>query len=359
MPRIQHGWVTPESGSWIGHFRKNGVPKAEKLGTIKAMTKTAAREALRLLIVRELGITGDGKATLANFITSKWVPLHEGQWRPSSRSTVLGKLKAITDHFDGVALEDIDAVQLQSYLNTLAQTQSGSTVRMARAYLRSIFAEATEQDCLRKNPARLLRVPKHLRPVAHPFLTPEQIKSLMDIAAPFKMRTREYALLRLFLSTGLRPSELFALRWRNVNLEESTLEIEATIYKGKIRPWSKTTEQGEKIVLQMPDIATAALRDWQEQTVSQLSEGELNPNAFLFPNADQGFFDSGNYLSRVLQPLAKAAGIPNLTYQMLRRTTATMAASVGDIKSVAAMLRHKQAKTTADIYAQAPRCVIA
>ena len=65
MPRIQHGWVTKESGAWIGHFRKNGVPKAERLGPAATMTKTEARERLRGIIVRELGIVGDGLLTLS------------------------------------------------------------------------------------------------------------------------------------------------------------------------------------------------------------------------------------------------------------------------------------------------------
>ena len=88
MPRIQNGWLTSESGSWIGHFRKNGVPKAESLGPLKAMTKTEAREKLRGIIVRELGIAGDGTLTLAGFITHNWLPKNETQWRPSSRKAV-------------------------------------------------------------------------------------------------------------------------------------------------------------------------------------------------------------------------------------------------------------------------------
>src|ERR1039458_2416139 len=172
MARIQHGWVTTDSGAWMGHFRKNGKPApAERLGSIKGMTKTEAREKLRGIIVKELGIAGDGSLTFSGFVEHKWVPLHEGQWRSSSRAAVLGLLKRASDRFAGVPISQIDPVMLAQFLTSLSAKYSASLVKMTHAYLKSIFSEATEQDFLRKNPARLLRIPKHLKNAAHPVLT--------------------------------------------------------------------------------------------------------------------------------------------------------------------------------------------
>ena len=218
MPRIQHGWVTPESGSWIGHFRKNGIPKAERLGSLKTMTKTEAREALRDIIVKELGIAGDGTLTLAGFIKHNWIPKNESQWRPSSRKAVLGILKRISDKFDGLPISAIDSIMLAKFLTSLSEMYSASVVKMTRAYMRSVFAEAVDQDFLRKNPARGLKLPKHTKPVAHPVLSMEQMQALLAASAPFGVRTREYALLRLLYVVPLRPGEMLALRWRDVDL---------------------------------------------------------------------------------------------------------------------------------------------
>lgn len=38
------------------------------------------------------------------------------------------------------------------------------------------------------------------------------------------------------------------------------------------------------------------------------------------PKRDRHYLPAGNYLKRFLKPLAKKAGIPDLTYQALRRT---------------------------------------
>ena len=62
---------------------------------------------------------------------------------------------------------------------------------------------------------------------------------------------------------------------------------------------------------------------------------------------------ANNYRSRVLQPLAKQAGIKkSLTVQMIRRTVATHAQELGSLKTVSEILGHKQMQTTQQVYVQ-------
>lgn len=57
-----------------------------------------------------------------------------------------------------------------------------------------------------------------------------------------------------------------------------------------------------------------------------------SPEAFMFPNADGGFMNTFNYRSRVLKPLADSLNIPKLNFQVIRRTIATRAQSLGSVK---------------------------
>jgi integrase len=349
---MQNGWLTTESGSWIGHFRKNGVPKAERMGSIKAMTKTEAREKLRGIIVRELGIAGDGTLTLAGFIEHNWIPKNESQWRPSSRKAVLGILKRISDKFDGLPISAIDSIMLAQFLTSLSEKYSASVVKMTRAYMRSVFAEAVDQDFLRKNPARGLKLPKHTKPVAHPVLTMEQMQALLEASAPFGVRTREYALLRLLYVVPLRPGELLALRWRDVDLSAGVVSIGRTVYKGTVRNFTKTTREGEVSQLPLTDMAVEALTEWSATTLESNHADKLDPDAYIFRNADGGILNADNYLARVLIPLAQTAGIEHINFQQLRRSVATHAQHLGSLKDVSSLLRHKQMQTTEQIYIQ-------
>lgn len=51
-------------------------------------------------------------------------------------------------------------------------------------------------------------------------------------------------------------------------------------------------------------------------------------------------------------PLAEKLGVPKVNFQILRRTMATQAQSMGSVKDIQAHLRHAKADTTANEYMQ-------
>lgn len=357
--KIQRGYVTPKSGAWLGHYSKwvvnpaTGIKRrrqiAAKLGPISSLTKTKAREALSKLIVKALGVTGDSRMTVSTFMEQRWQPLREGTWRPSTRATNMELFKVITDRFGNNALEDVDSVALQTWLNSIAKTRSGSTVKHCRIFLRSIFAEAYIQKYIDADPARLLKVPK-LKAVQRPFLEMAEVQALLQASMPFGIVTRDTSLLRLFLTTGLRPSELFALKWKNIDLAKGTMSIVETVYRGKLRPYAKTSEEGSVSELAIPPEPLDALA--RQLAIAQESDkGE--PDDFVFPTESGGFWWKENYQRRVLNPLVKQAGIKNaVNFQVLRRTTATHMLGYGTLKDVQATLRHHRAETTMNNYVQ-------
>ena len=212
---------------WVTDYKtgeKKRQQRAFVIGPVRQFTKTKAREALRERMVEDLGLTADRRVTVEWFISQRWKPLREGQWRDSTKGTNEELLKIITTRFGSTALEDMDGVAMQSWLTALAKERSGSVVRHLRIFLRSIMAEAEEQDYIRKNPARLLRVPT-LKKINRPYLTLPQIKKLLKAAV---WHRRERALLRLIFVTALRPSELFALKWKCLDFVKGTMTITET-----------------------------------------------------------------------------------------------------------------------------------
>jgi len=81
--------------------------------------------------------------------------------------------------------------EMQRWLAELAKKKSGLLVRHCRIFLRTICLEDTEQDYIRKNPARLLKVPR-TTPVHRPYLEVEQVTALLKAA---KWHPRERTLL--------------------------------------------------------------------------------------------------------------------------------------------------------------------
>src|SRR5580692_4866137 len=65
-----------------------------------------------------------------------------------------------------------------------------------------------------------------------------------------------------------------------------------------------------------------------------------------------GFLDTDNYRKRVLHKIARELQLPKLTFQVIRRTIATLAQKKGTIKDVQGVIRHSRTATTTDVYMQ-------
>jgi integrase len=326
------------------------------------MTKTEARQALEREITKQLGqpgsptrITNDGSVTLEWFVNNRFIPLKEGVWKEETGNTkkILIRLD-IVEPLGDIPLVNFEKFSLQLHLNKLATTRSKDRVLQMRAYIRDIFAEAVDQDFLVKDPARKLKVPAQLRATDTTTLTWDQLRSALS-----KLSLRDRILLELDMTNALRPSELFAFRWRRFDYQASTLTVAETVYKGKIRDWGKTKKS--LTVIHIPRDLADDLEAWRLECEEQAREAaakdktkspKLSPDDFIFANEVGGFLDTDNYRKRVLHKLARELELPKLTFQVIRRTIATLAQKKGTVKDVQGVLRHSRAATTSDVYMQ-------
>jgi integrase len=122
------------------------------------------------------------------------------------------------------------------------------------------------------------------------------------------------------------------------------MSVSETAYMGKIRPWGKTRKSLGFV--HIPKNLAADLLRWKQRCP------DPTPEAFIFPNKDGDFIDTGNYRKRVLHKLAAELELPKLTFQVIRRTIATLAQKKGTVKDVQGVLRHSRTATTTDVYMQ-------
>lgn len=352
----QAGWVSIRGKYWYGYYRVTVLdPETEeervkkipiRLGLKTQLTKLKARNVLRDEITKHNGqvpegrVLKDSSVTFEWFVRNRYFPLRQGDWRPETAVTKMEQIEIdLIGKFGAYPLDALDKFVLQTHLTTLANRYCQDRVKQARSYLRSIFDEAIEQEYLAKDPTRKLKTPKNLRPKDKRVLSWEQLWSILEAAS-----RRDRLLLALDMTEALRPSELFALRWRSFD-DGDTLLITETVYRRKLRPYGKTP--GSLTKVHLPEGLATELREWK------IERGDVSPDDFIFPNADGGVLDVSNYRFRVLKPLANALGIERLNFQILRRTMATQAQSMGSVKDIQAHLRHARPDTTANEYMQA------
>src|SRR6516165_9020931 len=352
----QRGWVVLRGRKWYGYYRRtvlDPITNEQKvdvipivLGPKSELTKFQARERLEQEVTKQTGmnsgsrVMNDGSVTFGWFVRNRFFPLKEANWKPETAKVKrLIIQKDLVETFDGIPLEDFDRFALQLHLNQLAKTRSKDRVLQIKSYVRHIFAEAVEQDFLTKDPARKVTVPSQLRDTDRTTLTWKQLRDAL-----LHLALRDRVLLELDMTNALRPSELFALRWKCFNYAESKMQVFETAYNGAIRPWGKTMKSLGRVHL--PKDLAEDLWLWKQECP------DSSPDAFIFPDAKGGFMDTGNYRKRVLHKLARDLGLPKLTFQVIRRTIATLAQKKGTVKDVQGLLRHSRAATTTDVYMQ-------
>lgn len=352
----QRGWVVLRGRKWYGYYRRtvfDPITNEQKvdvvpivLGPKSKLTKFQARERLEQEVTKHTGMDSgskamnDGSVTFGWFVRNRFFPLKEANWKPETAKVKrLIIQKDLVETFDGIPLENFDRFALQLHVNQLAKTRSKDRVLQIKSYVRDIFAEAVEQDFLTKDPARKVTVPSQLRETDRTTLTWKQLRDAL-----LHLALRDRVLLELEMTNALRPSELFALRWKCFNYAELKMRVFETAYNGAIRPWGKTRKSLG--LVHLPNELAEDLWLWKQECP------DSSPDAFIFPDAKGGFMDTGNYRKRVLHKLARDLGLPKLTFQVIRRTIATLAQKKGTVKDVQGLLRHSRAATTTDVYMQ-------
>jgi integrase len=155
----------------------------------------------------------------------------------------------------------------------------------------------------------------------------------------FYLSDRDQLIIRMFLVLGLRPGEMFALRWNDK--EGNSLRIDSSITEG-IEVDTKTDDSDSAVWL--PASIETELELWREKSGNQARD------AFIFSSTRGTAISTHNFLPRVLRKAGGKAGVERITHQMLRRICSTYMAQITSVKDMQAHLRHSSAKTTLEHY---------
>ncbi|WP_419807102.1 site-specific integrase [Terriglobus sp.] len=153
----------------------------------------------------------------------------------------------------------------------------------------------------------------------------------------------------LAVTTGLRRSELFGLKWSDVDFTGLEISIARSVYRGTVGRCK--TEASRKPVPLTHRVA-ADLWIWKESTPY------AEPADWIFASrVHQGRLPvwPGTVLQKIIQPAAMKAGISKrVGWHTFRHTYATLLIANGEnVKVVQELMRHASSHFTLQIYSQA------
>jgi len=267
----------------------------------------------------------------------------DNEWKTlSTRVTYEGYLrKWIVPRWGATNLSAIRAVEVELWLRTLP------LARASRAKIRNLmsvlFNHARRHDFTDHNPITLVRQSAKRRTVPE-VLLPSEINLLVH-----SLRNRERTLVLLAAGTGLRMSELFGLKWQDVDFAGKQVSVLRSIVKQSVGPCK--TEASQKPVPFDPRLVRT-LRTWRR------SARFCQPTDWVFASSvRQGKFPFwGQALLRhYIRPAAVKVGITKrIGWHTFRHSYSTLLKANGaDIKVMQELLRHASTRVTLDTYTQA------
>ncbi len=238
----------------------------------------------------------------------------------------LAALSAWVDARADAECVSLDSTQVRAFV--AAEHRRGLSPKSVQRRLsacRSFYRWLLRHGRIVADPCAGVRAPKAQRKLPE-VLDPDEAKALVEVATDAPLGLRDRAMLELFYSSGLRVSELCALRWRDLDLAEGLV---AVLGKGN-----------RQRVVPVGSHARRALADWA-------ADGGAASEAPVFPGRGGGPITSRAVQLRMRQ-LAQRQGLFKRVHpHLLRHTFAShVLESSGDLRGVQELLGHADIATT-------------
>lgn len=254
----------------------------------------------------------------------------------------------VKPYVGAIPLTSLAAEDVEDMMSALeARGLSAKTVRIARTLLIGALDVAVARDKATKNVARLTKGPKATKARINDRLDAAGAKAVLAVLSGDRL----YALAVVALSLGVRPGELFGLRWSGVDLRRGTIKISTTLKRRTGGDWylkGTKSDAGER-PLPLPDFVVEALKAHQEALkVEQL----LSPDGFVFCDKAGAPLKAREVLTWWHEATV-AAGVGRRRFYCSRHTAATLMLNNGvPLEVVSKILGHAGYAITSDVYAE-------
>lgn len=261
----------------------------------------------------------------------------------------------IVPEFGDMLIQHISAMKLLDWQNKLLETFQASSVKKYRTVFNTILEDARKElingkKMISENPFRDVDVPKDREVFVdsdeydNEFLdnqvNPFSLDEIEDLIAKSDGYLRNF--IGIMSRTGMRPGELVALRWSDVDFDNEIIKIRRTRIQGENGPPKK------KASIRDIEMISGVKEFFKLQFA--ITGGDPSGNIFL--NSSKLPFYSHDFIAKQFKDLLSKDDRRYL-YQ-LRHSFATMMISEGeDILWVSKMLGHKSSDITLKAYAKA------
>lgn len=270
-----------------------------------------------------------------------WLETYKANRGINTREMYDHLLKKQFCSLDGMKVKDIRPLHLQALINEHSDTpRICEQMRMA---LRQIFKQAISDSIVLKNPAADLELPRHIKKEKRA-LTAEETHAVETA----NLTERERAFIMIAYGCGLRPGEIYALTWDDIDFKKSVIHVNKSIvFEKRNRPqvcYPKTNKSIRDV--EAPRVVINALKAYRS----------INITPILFYGQDGGYRGRNGYIGeweRIKKKIEEKLGHEtDLTLYCFRHNYLTLLFYSGvSSKEAQRIAGHTSYKMIAEIYA--------
>jgi len=353
-----------------GHIRRRGnkyaviieLPKDDKgkrqQQWYTAQTLPEAEKLLsKLLHEQDTGrYVKPSKLTLGTFLND-WIKNIGHTISPRTLEGYKTIARRIDKDLGYIPLVQLKPNQIQSYYNQLMSdtgrhdtkgSLSPLTVRHHHALLRRSLRDAVRWDIITRNPCDAIRPPRPQKKQIN-VMTESEVTAFLEAAK----QTDYYALFYTLLYTGLRRSEILALRWLDIDLLYGQLQVNRSLHQLKDTSYvyrSTKTGKGRLVALTPTNIDVLQQHKQQQQANNLLLNKQSKESDLVFSHPD-GSPVRPDTVTHVWARIANKLDITASRLHDARHTHATLLLKQGiHPRIVQERLGHSTISVTLDIY---------
>jgi integrase len=279
------------------------VQRKRVIGTVERYRdESAARSAVTVLLqeinshMLRMGPRSITVAQLCHHFEQRELA-KENVWRSyATKKTYRAYLtRWILPHWRQYELAEVRIIRVESWLRSLPLAKSSCA--KIRNLMSVLFNHACRYELFDRNPIYLVRQSAKRRRTPT-VLMPAEIKALVE-----NLRIRERTLVLLAVSTGLRQSELFGLKWGDIDVAQRTMNVTRSIVYGAVGTCK--TESSQKPVPIHPLLAESLL-EWRKHCIA------IKPDDWVFASKrsrGRKPYWGQAILRKYVRPVAEKVGI--------------------------------------------------
>jgi integrase len=341
------------SGVWWIFIKHQGRRRSKKIGKDKRLAIQVAKKIEARLVLGDCGFVSS-VPTFKEYSNHFMSGYSKHNHKESTQAVYQKALdKHLLKEFGPKRLDQITRRDVKVFIfKKRKEGLAHRTVLTLMGILGSILSQAMDDELIDKNPVS--KIGKHIKTSNNIEVKREEPltweeKNILE-AAVKEHFPRDYTLLLTELRTGLRISELVALRPEDLDFEGMFINVERS-YDRERKKITSTKSNTRRKVDMSPQLASVLKEYLLARKKEALEKGWGKPPDWLF------YTEAGKIMDRtvinhvMLKSWLEKAELRKIHFHLLRHTYATLRLQKGDdLLDVSKQLGHQDIRTTTKVY---------